>query len=61
MVSFAEKLSNVVNRFEELQALISSPDINAEDLVKMNKELLVDISFSRFRLKRQKGGVYHDI
>jgi len=39
MVSFAEKLSNVVNRFEELQALISSPNVNAEDLVKMNKEL----------------------
>jgi len=39
MVSFAEKLANVVNRFEEVQALISSPNINAEDLVKMNKEL----------------------
>lgn len=39
MVSFAEKLSNVVNRFEEIQALISSPDLNAEELVKMNKEL----------------------
>jgi len=39
MVSFTEKLANVVNRFEELQALISSPNINAEDLVKMNKEL----------------------
>ena len=39
MVSFAEKLSNVVNRFEELQSLISSPNINADELVKMNKEL----------------------
>ena len=39
MVSYAEKLSNVVNRFEEIQALISSPDLNAEELVKMNKEL----------------------
>ncbi len=39
MVSFAEKLANVVNRFEEIQALISSPDLNAEELVKMNKEL----------------------
>ena len=39
MVAFAEKLANVVNRFEELQALISAPDLNADDLVKMNKEL----------------------
>ena len=39
MVAFAEKLANVVNRFEEIQALISSPDLNADDLVKMNKEL----------------------
>lgn len=39
MASFAEKLANVVNRHDEIQALISSPDINAEDLVKMNKEL----------------------
>lgn len=39
MVSFAEKLANVVNRFEEIQSLISSPDLNAEELVKMNKEL----------------------
>ena len=39
MVAFAEKLANVVNRYEEIQALISSPDLNADDLVKMNKEL----------------------
>ena len=39
MVAFAEKLANVVSRFEEIQALISSPDLNADDLVKMNKEL----------------------
>ena len=39
MVSFAEKLANVVSRFEEIQALISAPDVNADDLVKMNKEL----------------------
>ncbi len=39
MASFAEKLANVVNRHDEIQALISSPDVNAEDLVKMNKEL----------------------
>ena len=39
MVSFAEKLANVVSRFEEIQALISAPDLNADDLVKMNKEL----------------------
>ena len=39
MVAFAEKLANVVNRFEEIQALISSPNVSADDLVKMNKEL----------------------
>ena len=39
MVAFAEKLANVVSRFEEIQALISSPDLNADELVKMNKEL----------------------
>ncbi len=39
MVSFAEKLANVVSRFEEIQALISAPDVSADDLVKMNKEL----------------------
>lgn len=39
MVAFAEKLANVVSRFEEIQSLISSPDLNADELVKMNKEL----------------------
>ncbi len=38
-MSFAEKLDNVVNRFEELQALLSSGDLSSNDLVKMNKEL----------------------
>lgn len=38
-MSFAENLANVVNRYEEISSLISSPGINAEDLVKMNKEL----------------------
>ena len=38
-MSFAEKLSNVVNRHDELQSLLSSPNLNAEELVKMNKEL----------------------
>lgn len=38
-MSFAENLANVVNRYEEISSLISSPDVNTEDLVKMNKEL----------------------
>lgn len=38
-MNFAEKLANVVNRYEEIQALLSSPDINSEDLVRMNKEM----------------------
>lgn len=38
-MSFAEKLSNVVNRHDEVQALLSNPDISADELVKLNKEL----------------------
>ena len=38
-MNFAEKLANVVNRCHEVEALISEPGINSEDLVKMNKEL----------------------
>lgn len=38
-MSFAEKLSNVVNRHDEVQALLSTPDISADELVKLNKEL----------------------
>ena len=38
-MSFAEKLANVVNRHDEIQSLLSSPDISAEDLVRMNKEM----------------------
>lgn len=38
-MKFAEKLANVVNRYNEIEALISAPDINSDDLVKMNKEL----------------------
>ena len=34
-----EKLANVVNRYNELEALIAAPDITTENLVKMNKEL----------------------
>ncbi len=39
MASFAEKLANVVSRHDEISALLSSPDISADDLVRMNKEL----------------------
>ncbi|MFV0626187.1 MAG: peptide chain release factor 1 [Alphaproteobacteria bacterium] len=38
-MNFVEKLSQVVSRFEELNALLSSPNINSDDMVKMNKEL----------------------
>ena len=39
MASFAEKLANVVSRHDEISALLSSPDVGADDLVRMNKEL----------------------
>lgn len=38
-MSINEKLANVVNRYDELEALISSPGVTADDLVKMNKEI----------------------
>ena len=38
-MDLAEKLSNVVNRYEEINSLISSPDCSPDDMVKMNKEL----------------------
>lgn len=38
-MNFAEKLANVVNRYQEVEALISAPNLNSDDLVKMNKEL----------------------
>lgn len=38
-MDLAEKLSNVVNRYDEINALISSPDCSPEDMVRMNKEL----------------------
>lgn len=38
-MSFAEKLSNVVNRHDEVQALLSNPGLSADELVKLNKEL----------------------
>ena len=34
-----EKLANVTNRYKELEALIAEPDVTAENLVKMNKEM----------------------
>ena len=38
-MSFAEKLSNVVNLHDEVQALLSNPEITSDELVKLNKEL----------------------
>ncbi len=39
-MNFEEKLANVVNRFEEVQALLAT-DISSDELVKLNKELSV--------------------
>lgn len=39
-MNFEEKLANVVNRFEEVQALLTSTTV-ADELVKLNKELAV--------------------
>jgi len=38
-MSFAESLANVVNRYDEISSLIAAPDVSADELVKMNKEL----------------------
>ena len=38
-MSFAENLANVVNRYDEISALLSEPGLSADDMVKMNKEL----------------------
>lgn len=38
-MSFSEKLANVVNRHDEIQSLLSSPDLNADDMIRMNKEI----------------------
>lgn len=38
-MSFAEKLSNVVNRHDEVQALLANPALSADELIKLNKEL----------------------
>lgn len=40
-MNFEEKLSGVVTRFEEVQALLASPDTSTDDLVKLNKEISV--------------------
>ena len=40
-MNLEEKLANVANRYEEVQALLSSPDISSDELVKLNKELSV--------------------
>ena len=37
-MDFAEKLANVVNRYQEVEALLSETDISSEDLIKLNKE-----------------------
>ncbi len=38
-MNFAEKLSNVVARHQEVEALISEPGLSSDELIKMNNEL----------------------
>ena len=38
-MNFAEKLANVLNRYNELETLISEPDLPADQMIKMNKEI----------------------
>ena len=38
-MSFAENLANVVNRYDEISSLLSSPNVTPDNMVKMNKEL----------------------
>jgi peptide chain release factor 1 len=40
-MNMQEKLAGVVNRYEEVQALLASPGISADELVKLNKEIAV--------------------
>lgn len=41
MMNFDEKLAGVVTRFEEVQALLGSPETSTDELVKLNKEIAV--------------------
>ena len=38
-MNFQEKLAGVVNRYDEVQSLLSSQGISADELVKLNKEI----------------------
>lgn len=38
-MNFTEKLANILNRYEEVQALLIAENINPDELVKLNKEL----------------------
>lgn len=38
-MNLAEKLANVVNRYDEINSLLSSPNVSADNLVRMNKEM----------------------
>lgn len=40
-MNLEEKLANVVNRHEEIQALLSSPETASDELIKLNKELSI--------------------
>lgn len=40
-MNFQEKLAGVVSRYEEVQSLLASPSIGADELVKLNKEISV--------------------
>ena len=40
-MNLEEKLANVADRYDEIQALLSSPEIASDELIKLNKELSV--------------------
>ena len=38
-MNFAENLANLINRYKELNALISEPGVPTDEMIKMNKEI----------------------
>ena len=38
-MNFSEKLASVVDRYNELEALIIAPELSSDEMIKMNKEL----------------------
>ena len=40
-MSFAENLANVVNRYDEISSLLSSPDVTPDDFLPMLKNICI--------------------